>query len=146
VQLIDDGDVDRLAVAQRLRQVRQHLGVSHAEVAEAIGVAPDEVAQIEAGDRIVDCLELRRLATLYACPLSYLLGMDNPSGGTMTALSRVLGELPMEDHERILQFAALLRHQRTRAPRLRVVTPVPPAGDFDTHGNDTRPPRTRRID
>lgn len=148
MELIGDGDVGRLAVAQRLREVRQHLGLSHADVAEYIGMGPDEVVQIETGARSVECLELRRLATLYACPVNYLLGMEDPSTGTTSALNRVLGELRTEDHERILRFAQLLRRQHTRAPQLRLVKPgeVAPASGTEARVTDTHRPRTRRID
>lgn len=140
-----DDDLGRLAIAQRLLQVRQYLGLSHADVGEVLGVASDEVAGIEAGTRAVDCLELQQLATLYACPPGYFLGT---AGGATTALDRVLAELPVEDHERILQFAQLLRHQRTRAPRLRLVKPgeVPPTDRADGRRSDTAAHRTRRID
>jgi hypothetical protein len=106
------------------------------------------VARIETGDRSLDCLELRRLATLYACPATYLLGMDDPSCGTTSALSRVLAELSTEDHEHLLQFAQRLRRQRSRAPQLRLVTPgeIAPAPGHDGHWTDTRGSRTRRID
>ncbi|AQA01333.1 hypothetical protein BVC93_01570 [Mycobacterium sp. MS1601] len=121
MELVGNGDHDRRALGQRLRDVREHRGISLAMVAEALVTDAAAVAQMEDGSRDVSVQVLRRLATLYACPVDYLLGLELPAAGATAALTRVLNQLSMADHEQVLRFAQQIRRHRARTPELKLV-------------------------
>ncbi|WP_038059368.1 XRE family transcriptional regulator [Thermus amyloliquefaciens] len=52
-------------LAAKLRQARDRLGLSQDEVAQALGVSRESLAQWERGDRLPPALHLQRLAWLY---------------------------------------------------------------------------------
>lgn len=70
--------LDREQIAERLREARERLGFTQAEVADALGVHRPTVSEIEAGRRAVTSEELHRFCELYAVPLNQLLGGDAP--------------------------------------------------------------------
>jgi transcriptional regulator with XRE-family HTH domain len=53
------------AFALALRQRREGAGLSQAELAERIGKVQSHVAKIESGERLVNVVELVKLAELY---------------------------------------------------------------------------------
>ena len=65
--------LSRQGIAERLREVRQSLGFSQAQVASALGMHRPTVSEIEAGRRAVTSEELFRFASLYATSVSTLL-------------------------------------------------------------------------
>ncbi len=69
----------RKQIADRLRQARQSLGFTQAEVADVLGVHRPTISEIEAGRRAVTSEELHRLCKLYAMPVSQLLSGDAPT-------------------------------------------------------------------
>jgi transcriptional regulator with XRE-family HTH domain len=64
----------RVALGERLREIRRHRGLSQAEVAQAVGIPRSAMSDIERGRRGVDALELGTLAALYWCSVDHLLG------------------------------------------------------------------------
>ena len=69
-----DTDEEWQALGARLREIREYLGISQQNVAQATGIQRTAVSDIERGQRKVDSLELRKLSKLYRYPVSYLLG------------------------------------------------------------------------
>lgn len=67
-------EITREQLATRLRDTRQALGLTQAEVARRLGVHRPTVSEMEAGRRAVTSEELYRLARLYEVPVSTLLG------------------------------------------------------------------------
>lgn len=132
VRAVDGPDsvaLDRLAVAARLTELRNHLGVRRADVCASTKIPPNVLADIESGTRQIDVPELRKLATFYQCPVDYLLGFEVAGGGTAGALARVLSQLPPGDLDEVLRLAQFLRRQRlSPRPTLAVVPdgPTPP--------------------
>jgi len=58
----------------KLRQAREEAGLTQVEVAKALGKAQSFVSKMESGERRVDVVELRAIATLYGKTVSYFLG------------------------------------------------------------------------
>lgn len=108
-------DVEAKSLAERLRDTREYLGLSQQFVAEQTGIARSAISDIERGVRRVESLELKRFSKLYRYPVDYFLGeevAEEADAGTLSALTRVTGELTDEDREQVLRFATFLRHYR----------------------------------
>jgi transcriptional regulator with XRE-family HTH domain len=105
------------ALADRLRDTREYLGLSQQFVAEQTGIPRSAISDIERGVRRVESLELKRFSKLYRYPVDYFLGdavAEEADAGTLNALTRVTGELTEEDRDQVLRFATFLRHYRDR--------------------------------
>ena len=61
------------ALGKRLQEARRSVALTQQEVADELGFARESLAQIEAGERNVNSLEIVRLARLYGRSLSSLL-------------------------------------------------------------------------
>lgn len=108
-------DFDQKALADRLREIREYLGLSQQQVTAVTGIPRSAISEIERGNRKVDSLELRKLSRLYRYPPSYFLGVENPDAGPTdipVALGRVLTDLTSDDLEEILKFAEYLQYVR----------------------------------
>src|SRR5947207_279295 len=105
---------DAQALAGRLRETREYLGLSQQFVSDQTDIPRSAISDIERGSRKVDSLELKRLSRLYRYPVEYFLGDDEPAEGanvaTLQALARAAGELTEEDQYQVLKFANFLRH------------------------------------
>lgn len=104
---------DQASLANRLREVREYVGLSQQTVSNATGIPRAAISEIERGNRKVDSLELRKLARLYRYPVSYLLGVEEDAQpGVTGALGRVLTDLTTGDHDEVLRFAEFLHYQK----------------------------------
>lgn len=103
---------EQAALAQRLREVREYLGLSQQFVADHSGIPRSAISDIERGVRRVDSLELRRLSKVYRYPATFFLGEDEPveDSATVVALRQAAQELTEADQEEVLRFATFLRH------------------------------------
>lgn len=102
----------RAAVALRLREAREYLGLSQAEVAQALNLSRPAIANIEAGNRKVEAVELEQLATLYRQSVSYLLSGEDPIGQVsdqVKFLARAVKGLTARDLDEVARFATFLR-------------------------------------
>ncbi len=104
-------------VGARLRDAREFMGFSQAEIAEVLGISRPAVTGIEAGRRRVTGLELKTLAKLYERPYDYFLGEDvevedNP---IIAAIYRVSRDLSDEDREEVRRYAEYVRSRRSSA-------------------------------
>lgn len=97
------------ALADRLRAERQYIGLSQAEVGEALGIPRAAVSALETGRRRVSGLELKRLAALFATSVDHLLGQETPTDETTDALFRTAKGLTDEDRQQVLRFAEFLK-------------------------------------
>lgn len=61
-------------VGRRLREVRERLGLTQAEVAKRLGMAGVTYHNYEIAQRRVPVVELKRIAALFDVPISYFLG------------------------------------------------------------------------
>lgn len=96
---------DEIVLAARLREAREFLGLSQADVAAALEVPRTSVSALECGHRNVTGLELRRLARLYRRPVAWLLGEDAELDDELLAATRLLSET---DRAQVLRFAEFL--------------------------------------
>ena len=78
--------LSRDQLAGRLRELRQVLGFTQAEVAEELGIHRPTVSEIEAGRRAVTSEELYQFAQLYATSVSSLLSDPFPRPDNVTAV------------------------------------------------------------
>jgi transcriptional regulator with XRE-family HTH domain len=114
---------ERLEVATRLREARELLGLTQADVAAALGVQRTSIHAMEAGKRNVNGVELRRLARLYRRPVEWLLGVDSPPPAA-DALYRLTEKLSEADQQQVVRFAEFLAAAGT-PPRRRARTAEP---------------------
>lgn len=104
-------------LGSRLRQAREALGLTQADVAGALEIPRSGVAAFEAGERKVTGLELRRLARLYRRSVSWLLGeVDDVAVAADTALYRAAERLTPEDKEQVLRFVQFLAAAQPTSP------------------------------
>jgi transcriptional regulator with XRE-family HTH domain len=112
---LDDREGDRKALGDRLREAREYLGFSQEEVAQYLGVSRSALSNIETGQRKVDALELKKLASLYKRPITWFTG-DNPEdqavGADVAHLARKASELSAEDRAELSRFADFLRAKK----------------------------------
>jgi transcriptional regulator with XRE-family HTH domain len=64
---------NQLQIAQKLRQIRESLGLSQEEVAAQLNRTQSYVSRCETGQRRVDIFELEEFARFYNKPLSFFL-------------------------------------------------------------------------
>lgn len=106
---------DRKAIAERLREAREYLGLSQQEVAAALELPRSAVSLIETGQRGVDSLELKALARLYQRPIGHFTGEEpQPMGGDVAILARQISKLSEQDRDELLRFSEYLV-QRSKA-------------------------------
>jgi transcriptional regulator with XRE-family HTH domain len=110
----DDGAAAR-RLGERLKKLREYLGMSQQHVAECTGIPRSAVSDIERGQRKVDAVELTKLARLYQHPVSWLLDEDEQATAGAHALAlfaRKFGRLTEEDRVQLEDFADFLAARR----------------------------------
>ena len=109
-------DPDRKALGERLRAVREYLGFSQEEVAAHLGIPRSALSNIESGQRKVDALELKKLASVYKHPTSYFTGGaeadDLPLPEDVAHLARTASQLSPDDRAELGRFADFLRARK----------------------------------
>jgi transcriptional regulator with XRE-family HTH domain len=105
---LDTEQIDDQLVGQRLREARETLGLTQADVAGALGIPRTSLLAVEAGRRKVTGLELRRLARIYRRPIEWLLGEEPPAVDADDALFHATAALSADDKAQVLRFAQFL--------------------------------------
>lgn len=106
----EDPSVQRAAMAARLRDSREYLGLSQEEVATALKVSRPAVTNIESGVRKVEALELEQLARLYGKSVNYFLsGEQQKIDAKVAFAARALHGLSNKDLDEVARFAEFLR-------------------------------------
>jgi transcriptional regulator with XRE-family HTH domain len=122
-----DQPSEHRAVGGRLRDARLSIGLTQAEVADALGLSRPTLAAVEKGTRKITGLELRRLARLYQRDVAWLLGEEEEDVAARGALHRATAKLSDADKEQVLRFAEFLAAQRRTEGRTDVLPrPGPP--------------------
>jgi transcriptional regulator with XRE-family HTH domain len=101
---------DTQALARRLKESREYVGLSQEVVAERLNVPRASISAIEAGKRKVSSIELRDLAHLYRTSVEHLLGEQPEGDPVVGALYRTARALRQEDQQQVLRFAEFLRN------------------------------------
>ena len=99
---------EEMALAQRLREAREYIGLLQEDVATALDIPRASVSALEAGKRRVSSLELRRLGRLYRRPVAWLLGEEGAELDMDAPLYRATAALSDQDKEQVLRFAEFL--------------------------------------
>ena len=114
-----DNDNERRRLGEKLREAREYLGLSRDEVAKHLGVPRTALTNLEAGQRGVDALELKRLADLYRQPVSHFTGSEDDAAAALPSdvahLARTAASLSVKDRQELERFAEYLR-TRSSAP------------------------------
>jgi transcriptional regulator with XRE-family HTH domain len=106
----DDGAL-RAALALRLREAREFVGLSQEEVAIALRISRTAVTHIESGFRKVEAVELNRLSALYGQSVDFLLeGQAKKEDARLSFLARATQGLTQRDMDELERFAAFLRN------------------------------------
>lgn len=104
---------DRVELAERLRQSREYLGLSQAEVARALHLSQPSIMLMETGTRTIEATELSKLAALYRVSVDYLLSGREPEMGSPTQfafLARAIKGLSDSDVQEVARFAEFLKN------------------------------------
>jgi transcriptional regulator with XRE-family HTH domain len=115
----DQIDEQRAAIAQRLREAREYVGLSQEHVAQALGLSRPAITNIETGNRRVEAVELDKLATLYRQSVSFLLSGEDAVGAMPTQvqfLARAVRGLSSKDMEEVARFASFLKRSSDAKP------------------------------
>jgi transcriptional regulator with XRE-family HTH domain len=96
-------------LAERLREVREYLGLSQEFVAKQTGVSRAAISAIENGKRRVEAVELNALAALYRHPVTYFLEGALEEPPAVRAIAREAAALTDRDREQVLHFAQFLK-------------------------------------
>ena len=109
-----ESESEKFALAERLREAREYVGLSQDEVATKLGLTRPAVTNIESGSRKVSATELSAFAKLYGRSLDYLVN----GKGTVVAenekvafLARAARDLTKHDLRELAQFAEFLRNR-----------------------------------
>ncbi|RYJ30699.1 putative transcriptional regulator [Streptomyces sp. L-9-10] len=108
-----DPELERLG--ERLKRIRDYLGMSQQFVSDNTGIPRTAVSDIERGERRVDSLELKKLARLYRHPISFFLADEKePDAGehVLSGFPRALAQLTDGDQKAVLEYAEFLRFRR----------------------------------
>jgi transcriptional regulator with XRE-family HTH domain len=107
-------DADRRSLGGRLREAREYLGFSQDQVATFLGVSRSALSLMESGQRKVDALELKKLASLYKRSVGHFTGEeeDTSVGADVKHLARKVSDLSSEDREELARFADFLRARK----------------------------------
>lgn len=100
---------DQAAIASRLKEAREYLGLSQQEVTDATGIPRSAVSLIESGKRSVVAQELTALARLYQRPTAYFTGEDQRAyPADVNMLARQASTLSEKDRSELLRFTEFL--------------------------------------
>lgn len=104
-------EIMREQLARRLKDARQHLGLTQAQVAERLGVHRPTVSEIEAGRRAVTSEELYQFTRIYELPVSSLL-RESPGERVESVLFRKGGIADPTARAAVRRFAERCRTER----------------------------------
>ncbi|GLW58893.1 helix-turn-helix domain-containing protein [Kitasatospora phosalacinea] len=110
-----EDDAERARIGQRLKDVREYLGLSQQQVAERTGILRSAISDIERGTRRVDGLELKKLAKLFRLSVSYLLDEDNNADAgehALAGLPHTHEPLTEDDRIEVARFIHYLKARR----------------------------------
>jgi transcriptional regulator with XRE-family HTH domain len=116
-----DKDENRQILGTRLKEAREYLELSQDEVARILDIPRTAVSLMEAGQRKVDAIELKKLAEIYQRPIGYFTGEAGaaipPVPESVQHLARTAAKLSDRDREELLQFAQFLQARQPSRDR-----------------------------
>jgi len=114
---MSDGTEDGARLANRLREAREYLDFTQADVAAALGLARTTVTEVEQGRRKVTAVELKHFAKLYNRSVDWLLG-EAPLAAVPpdNHIHNQIEELSESDREQVARFVEFLATANPRRP------------------------------
>jgi len=115
--MVEKQEVERQALGAKLKEAREYVDLPQEDVARVLGVPRSAISMMEAGQRRVDTIELKKLAALYQRSVDYFTGMQravDETPETIRHLARAAKKLTEDDREELLRFAKFLQ---ARAPQ-----------------------------
>jgi transcriptional regulator with XRE-family HTH domain len=112
---LEDVSDDRKLMGERLKESREYLGFSQDQVATFLGVPRSAISLLEAGQRKVDAIELKKLAGLFKRPVSHFTGEEVDEvfdTADVQHLARKVSSLSEDDREELSRFADFLRARK----------------------------------
>jgi len=108
-----ESEDDRAALAARLKEAREYVGLSQEEVAQILKVPRTAISLMEKGDRKVDAIELKKLAQIYQRSVDHLTGVieqakPTPEVEHLARLARTASKLTAKDLDELNRFAQFL--------------------------------------
>lgn len=106
-------DQQRVELGSRIRKAREYIGLSQDDVASVLGISRPAVTLIEAGERKVEAIELRKLAALFGTTVDMLLDGEKSAAeetDKLAYLARATQGLSESDMEQLLRFTDYLRN------------------------------------
>lgn len=102
---------ERIDLGTRLKEAREYVGLSQEEVARILKTSRSAICLIEKGERKVDALELKQLASLYQRKTDYFTGASphEQLPSEIALLARAASGLTSQDVEELTRFAEFLR-------------------------------------
>lgn len=107
--------IDQKRLGNRLKEAREYLELSQDEVARILNVPRSAISLIEAGQRRVDAIELKKLSEIYQRSIGHFSGEEGiatPIPKTVEHLARTAAKLSDRDREELLRFAEFLQAQK----------------------------------
>jgi Zn-dependent peptidase ImmA (M78 family)/transcriptional regulator with XRE-family HTH domain len=104
--------MDRIQLAQKLRDARENRGLRQDEAAEALGLPRTAIVKIEAGERSVSTFELAALANLYSRTITeFFAGYTPEEDDLLVALYRLAPGLkePSQTRREVLRVMDICR-------------------------------------
>jgi transcriptional regulator with XRE-family HTH domain len=118
---VQSNENDRILIGTRLKDAREYLQLSQDEVAKILEIPRTAISLMEAGQRKVDAIELKKLSRIYQRPIDYFTGgtMDvvAPIPESVQHLARTAAKLSDRDREELLQFARFLQSRQSTRDR-----------------------------
>jgi transcriptional regulator with XRE-family HTH domain len=108
-EVVPDRAEQQERLAERLREVREYLGLSQEFVAKQTSIPRAAISAIENGKRRVEAVELSALAALYRHPVAYFLDGALEEPASIRAIAREAAALTDRDREQVLHFAQFLK-------------------------------------
>jgi len=97
-----------MSIGERLRSARKQKGLTIAELAKLLGVAPITVSRYETNKREPDIETLKKLSDILDVSVDYLLGKEDVKIATSLSYGD-LSDLPEEARRSIEEFIEFVR-------------------------------------
>lgn len=104
----DEQKKEQRAIGARLRELRDRLGITQEDAAQAISIPRTAITALEKGERAVAATELAAFARLYRSSAGWILGEATKQPAVGEALFRATKSLSEADQDQVLKFAEFL--------------------------------------
>lgn len=106
-------NIERMRIAERLRQAREAAGLSQGQVAKLLGMHRPTITEIEAGRRKVSAEELGALANAYGATVQWLASDQDdspiPEDDKILLAAREIARMRDADIDRLISVLRMLR-------------------------------------